>query len=571
MSKQDELMLLKKEIELLKAEELDRYLNPHKHFDYYEWQKDIKYQENHIKTWGVYPNRIYFTCANQIGKTFTMMDMAHYYCTDKEFRKRQWGNNQPRVIWYVLPSLDHINDFFEEKWVPDVLSREKAKEEGPYAWKELKKGKDIKGIHFLSTNCKLVFVTMGSKVSAMQGRSVGAIIFDEEPDVRKLGELETRTASFNDPETGESNAILVFGFTATSAQDYFKKIFSYQDEEFLKHIPKDLLDEYFYDKEAKEYRTCTKQEEKDEIFQKSKQVYKRRISIFEAQKFISGRPGRYTEKRARQFINDQPSLRDKMVRAFGAFEKEDNGGLVFKHFRRDKHIIDGDKDNLDFYKASGILTAGIDYGSGSNHPGGYVVTWISDDRKKVRVIKMWRGEKGISTTAGDIIEKYIQDTAGMHIHFPFYDFSCADLREIYNRITGQSLHPAVKDKDGYGVVDLLLKHNMLIMLRYEDEPYADWAASEFENIDHGTKKKDRTDELTDCIRYSLAGVQHFFDLEELDAKDPKEQLKVEIKKRKSPEDYGVRSWENVKEDKDDYWEENWTSAELSDWEGYFND
>ena len=570
MSTQEELLLLKKELQLLKAEEVDRDLNPHKYFDYYDWQHDFIFQEKHIAEHGRFPHRLYLTASNQIGKTFSLMILAHRLCTDKEFRQWHWKNNQPRVIWYVLPSLDHINDFFEEKWVPEVLSRDEAASKGPYRWKTIKKGSDIKGIHFLETNCKLVFVTLGSKGSALQGRSVGAMIFDEEPDVRKLGELEMRTASFNDDKTGESNAILAFAFTPTTAQEYFKKAFSFQDKKFLERLPEDLLDKFFLDKKTDTYRTCPIEDEKSETFPVSKSVWKRRVSMFEAIKFRSGKRGKFTKKRIYEIISNQPTLRDVLVRVFGAFEKEDNGGLLYKYFNKDIHLQVASKKDIDYYKTTGILTSGIDYGSGSNHPGGFVVTWISEDRKKVRVIKMWRGEKGKITTAGDIIEEYLRQTKEFDIKFPFYDHSCADLKSIYNRITGKALMPAAKDKEGYGLVDTLLKHNMLVILHHDDEPYGHWAASEFTTINHSQQKKDRLDEITDCIRYSLYGINYMFDLDELSPVDVKEVLKKEIYKLKTPEDYGVRSWNNVKED-DVQDKDNFSESENSDWEGYFND
>lgn len=567
MSKSVEL--LEKELALLKWEQKDKELNPHKYSDYYEWQHDFIFQKAHIEKYGRYPNRLYLTCANQVGKTQCAMLMGHRYCTDVEFRERQWGDNQPRVGWYVLPTQDHINEFFEDKWVPEILSRDEAKDSGPYAWKVIKKGKDIKGIHFLATGCKLMFITMAARGSSMQGRSIGFIIFDEEPDTSKLGELETRTASFNDPETGLSNAILVFTFTPTSAQEYFKKIFCYQDETFLEKLPDDIKAKYFYDKQSDSFRTCTPQQEKEEIFKKSAEVYKRRVSIFEAQKFLSGRNGRYTEARARQFVKDQPSKKDVMVRAFASFEREDNGGLVYKYFNRNAHTKLFKSFPRDMKTVSGIRTAGIDYGSGSNHPAGCVVTWISPDFKKARVIKMWRGEKGKVTTAEDVIQKYIEISNGMKIDFPFYDHSCADLKVIYNRITGKELLPAVKDKEGYGFVDALLKNNILQMWGYSGEPYLDWISSEFENINHATAKKDRLDELTDCVRYSLAGVAHLFDLKDIQMVTNEELMKAVVEKPIDPLEHGFRSIHemNLAKKKSDIW----VMDDFNEWEDIFNE
>lgn len=554
-----ELQLAKKELEVLRWEAKDKELNPHKYFDLYDWQHEFVYCNKH---------RQYLTCANQVGKTFALQLKAHMMCTNEEFRHKQWGTNQPRVIWYVLPTQEHINDFFHEKWEPEILSRGEAKKEGKFSWKLVKKNNDIKGIRFLNTNCTLTFITLKASSSSHQGRSVGAMLFDEEPDVKKLSELETRTASFNDPETGLSNAIIAFAFTPTSAQEYFKRVFKFQDEKFLKHIPEDLKKEYFLDKETNSYRTCSLREAKDELYPAGKNVWKRRVSMFEATEFMSGKKGKYTEPRIRQFIKDQVTRRDVLVRAFAQFEKEDNGGLLYKYFNRDLHTKNIKKADLARFKTSGTITAGLDYGSGSNHPGGVVLTWISDDRKTIKVFKIWRGEPGKVTTAGDIIDKFLEMSKGYTIDFPFYDFSCADLKTIYNRMTGKELMKAVKKVEGYGFIDLLFKNNMLQLLGHEEEPYLDWARNEFENLSNRLDKKDRTDEITDCVRYSLYGVAHLFDLENLIPVDAREIVKHVVEKMKKPEDYGVRSWDNVKDDKK---EDEWTDNELDEWEGYFND
>lgn len=540
MESNKEVELLRKQLAVLNYEKRDKELNPHKYFDFYSWQDEFINQTQHIKQYGVFPTRLYLTAANQVGKSFTLMAFAHKLCTDVEFRTWRWKDNQPRVIWYVLPTQDHINDFFQEKWEPEVLSRGAAKDSGPYAWKIIKKGRDIRGIHFLNTNCKLMFITLAAKSSSMQGRSVGAIIFDEEPPVEKLGELEIRTASFNDPITGESTAILAFAFTPTTAQEYFKKIFCFQDEEFLSKIPSDIRRKYFWDKQLGKYRTCTPQQEKDEIFKKSKRVYKRRVSIFEASEFISGKPGRYNAARAREFIQSQPSYRDVMVRTFASFEKEDDGGRIYKYFKKELHIKHLPKFPQEFRDKKGLYTAGLDYGSGSNHPGGVVITHIDQENNFIRVVKMWRGEKGKVTTANDIVDKYLEMSQGMRIDFPFYDHSCADLNTYHFRVTGSELLPAAKDKEGYGFIDALLKNNLLQIFSYSNEPYGEWITTEFENNNHSTAKKDRLDELTDCVRYSLYGVNHLINLEDLKPIEPEEMDVIEVKPKIDPLDHGVR-------------------------------
>lgn len=500
--------------------------------------------------------------------SFALQNKAMMWCTDVEFREKQWGDNLPKTIWYTLPTQEHINDFFHEKWEPEFLARDESKKEGPYAWKVVKKNNDIKGIKFLATNCTLNFVTLKASSSSHQGRSVGGILFDEEPDAKKLSELETRTASFNHPETGLSTALLAFAFTPTSAQEYFKSIFSFQDEKFLANVPEDLRRKFFWDKETESFRTCSLREASKERFPASDTVWKRRVSMFEACKYRSGKRGKFTHARIRQFINDQPTRRDKLVRAFAQFEKEDMGGLLYKNFNRDIHTKYIEKTDLAKFKVTGMLTAGLDYGSGSNHPGGVVITWVSDDRKQVKVIKMWRGIPGKVTTAGDIVEKYLEMSKGLNIEFPFYDFSCADLKTIYNRMTGKDLISAAKAKEGYGFVDLLFKNNMIQLLGHEDEPYIDWASVEYENISHHVDKTQRTDEISDCVRYSLYGIAHLFDLENLIPVTAIELKEKIIDIIKTPEDYGVRSWSNVKEPEK---EDDWTTDELEDWEGYFHD
>jgi hypothetical protein len=562
-----ELDLLRKELAILKYEEKDKDLNPHKYFDLYEWQDEFIYQKPHIAKYGHYPSNLFLTNANQTGKSFSLQVLAHRLCTDQKFRLWHWGDNQPRVIWYVLPTQDHINDAFDDNWEAGLLSRGEAKKEGLFAWKVLKKGKDIKGIQFLATGCKLMFITLAARGSSHQGRSVGAILFDEEPDVAKIGEFLARGASFNCPTTGRSLMIVCYAFTPTSAQDWFKKIFCYQDEHFLSKIPLDLKAKYFWNKQLEEYRTCTKLQEKEELMKNSPTTWKRRVSMFEANRFMSGKQGRYTEDRVREFIAVQPSKKDIMVRVFASFEKEDNGGNIYKYFNKEQHTAWMAKMPHDMKTTGGIRTAGLDYGSGSNHPGGVVITWISPDFKKIRVIKMWRGEKGKVTTAEDIVQKYLEMSAGMNIDFPFYDWSCADLNTIYWRMTGKELQKAQKNHEiGVGLVDTLFKNNMLQFWGYSDEPYLDWVATDYEGISHSVAKKDREDTLSDCIRYSLAGVAHLFDLKDIVPVRAEQLVHDIIKTKKTPEDYGVRTWANVPEEKN---EDKWEKDSIEEWGEYF--
>lgn len=554
-----ELELVKKELALLRFEQRDRELNPHKYYDLYSWQDEFI---NCSKP------RQYLTAANQVGKSVALMLKAHKLCTDVDFRFKQWGKNQPKMGWYVLPSQGHINDFFYTKWLPEILSKGEAKEKGPYAWTLIKEGNNVKGIRFLATNCILSFVTTGSRATNLQGRSLGFVIFDEEPPVSMLAEIEMRTASFNDEITGKSTAILAFAFTPTSGQDYFKKIFCFNDRSFLRFIPDDLKAIYFFDKELNEYRTCSVKQEEDELYPISDQVYKRRVSTFEAITFKSGRAGKYTEARIRELIKMQPSKRDALIRVFAAFEKDDNGGLLYPNFNRDKHIKIVTNPNI-YQSAQGIFTAGIDYGSGTNHTSAIAITHINPTCNRATVIKLWRGTMGIRTTADDVVKKYIEMSAGLNIDFPFYDWAAADLDTVYWRMTGKNLIQAQKSHEiGQNLIDTLYKNDLLEIIARKGDPYIEWLANEYENLTADQKKNHRTDDLSDAIRYSLAGVAHLFNLEEL-SPDFKNKVNAEkiTKKKEIPEDYGVRSWKNVKEKEIN--SDDWIEKEIDEWANLF--
>lgn len=545
------LQLAQKELELLQKIERDRELRPFLHYNLYDWQEEFLECSHHKQ---------FLTSANQTGKTFSMQLKAHKMSTDQDWRRKQWGIYQPRMGWYVLPSQDTINDLYYSKWEPEILAKGEHKESGPYAWRVIKKAYDIKGIYFPATQFTLSFVSLGASAQNLQARTLGFVVFDEEPDISKLGEIEMRCASYNDPETGLPLSLLIFGFTPTSGQEYFKRIFSFNDEKFFKNIPEEIVQKHFPDR-----LLVTEREAELELEPASNLVWKRRVNMFDCMRFKDGRPGRYTEARIRQLINSQKTEREVKIRIFGSFEKEHDGGKVYSEFDRVRCFLPYGDNLLDSYKKNGFFTAGIDYGSGTNHASAICITWVSNDFKKVRPYFLWKGEKGISTTADDVVKKYIEMTRGLHVKWPFYDWAAADLKVIAQRM-GIIFYKAEKNHEiGVNLLNTLMKNNMFEVLVRKDDPFPAEFATECETITHEQVKKNRIDDLSDAVRYSIAGIAHLFNLIELnpDFEPPVEEkvndpAVVETDRRDWTKNKKTKSWEDE------------IDEELNDWDGLAN-
>ncbi|MCT4641591.1 MAG: hypothetical protein N4A33_04785 [Bacteriovoracaceae bacterium] len=543
--------ILKRKIALLEKEAQDKELLPHKYYDLYDWQHEFIECTHHKQ---------YLTAANQTGKTFSMMLKAFKMSADVEWREKQWGDNQPRMGWYILPDQKTIDDNFYTKWEPDILPRGEKKKKGKYRWQLVKSGGHVRGIYFPETQFTLSFVSFGASASNLQSRTLGFVIFDEEPkELHKIAEIETRTLAYNDPVTGDPVSIIVYGFTPTIGHDRFRRIFSFNDPNFFNNIPEDIKEKYFEDGYLVNPRN-----EKDEIEKKSKLIWKRRVSMFDCIKFRSGKPGRLTVSRIRQFIQAQPNARSIMIRVFGSFEKDDDGGLVYSAFNRMIHlqpyhdVFHHENVNTGFY------TAGIDYGSGTNHQSSIVISWISPDYKAVRIYKMWKGAKGVPTTADDVIKKYVEMTRGIQIKFPFYDWAAADLREIAFRM-GITLHKAQKNVElGTNLMNTLFKNNMIKILVRPGDDMPHHLALELENITHDQKKRSRNDDLSDSLKYSLSGIAHLFNLLEL---NPDYKAPIEQKMVVEPE-YKRRDWQPDLSGK----KHEWTGEiedEINEWSEYY--
>lgn len=545
------IQLAQKELALLQNIERDRELRPFLHYNLYDWQEEFLDCSHHKQ---------FLTASNQSGKTLSLMLKAHKMSTDQDWRRKQWGIYQPRMGWYVLPSQDTINDLFYSKWEPEILAKGEHKESGPNAWRVIKKAYDIKGIYFPATQFTLSFVSLGSSAQNLQARTLGFVVFDEEPPIEKLGEIEMRCASYNDPESGMPLSLLIFGFTPTSGQEYFKRVFSFNDQTFFKNIPEDIIQTHFPDR-----LLVTEREAELEIEHASNLVWKKRVNMFDCMRFKNGKPGRFTEERIRQLIKSQKSPREVKIRIFGSFEKEHDGGKVYSEFDRARHFMPHVGNQLEHYKKNGFFTAGIDYGSGTNHQSAIAITWVSNDFKKVRPYILWKGEKGISTTADDVVKKYVEITRGLEVRWPFYDWAAADLKVIAQRM-GIIFYKAEKNHEiGVNLLNTLFKNNMFDVLVRPGDPHPNEFAVECENITHEQVKKNRIDDLTDAVRYSIAGIAHLFNLIELnpDFKPAIDEIVIDP----SDEDKSTRDWTKQKKTKS--WEDE-IDDELEEWDTLAN-
>jgi hypothetical protein len=544
-----EVELLKAELALLQLEKREREELPHKYFEMYLWQHEFIECRHHKQ---------FLTASNQSGKTVSMGLKAHNMSTNKEWMRKQWGDNQPRIGWYILPDQKTINDLFTSKIEPEILARGSEKKSGPHSWKVIKNNQDIIGIYFFETKFTWSFISMGASATNLQSRTVGWIIFDEEPkDLNKMAEIETRTLAFNDPETDLPLSIHIYGFTPTIGHEHFKDIYAFNTPGFFKNVPGDIVKKFFPDG-----LLVKPQDAKKEKFKESNLVWKKRVNMFDCTRFMSGKKGHLSESSIRGFIALQRTARDVLVKVFGAFEKEDNGGLVYSAFNRNRHVKTFEGRFSEKELRSGFFTAGIDYGSGTNHQSSVAICWISPDYKMVKVYKLWKGQKGVPTTADDVLKKYVELTAGLKITYAFYDWAAADLNTIAQRM-GLTVYKAEKNVDtGTNLLNALFNNDMIQVLDRPGDVYPSLLASELENISHDTNKRHRNDDLSDSLRYSLSALAHLFDLTELHPgyKPKIQEIKISTPQEIYDRDFTIKRQE---EERDDSYE-----SELDEWAGY---
>lgn len=365
---------------------------------------------------------------------------------------------KPNQFWYLYPSKDVATAEFETKW-KEFLPKDKN--HPVYGWKEyIDKGK----IHRVVFNTGVIvyFKTYKQDAADLQAGTVFALFADEELPWHLYDELSMRVNAVN--------GYLHFGFTATLCQRFWKNIVE----------------------DRKALVTAS-------VWQ---------ISLYDCQYYDDGTPSKWTDKKIQETIDKCSTPAQVQRRVFGKFVADEN--LKYPTFSETENVVEYHP-----LPANWMGWASVDYGGGgSSHPAAISVIAVNPEYTMGRTIRLWRGD-GITTTAQDVIEKYLEiiKTVKIPVVATWYDWAAKDLATIAQRLGLNFLKANKSHEDGEAILNALLKNRMLKFFRHNskcdfDGEYlqAEKIVDEFSLLLTTTSKRHALDDLIDVTRYGVVNV-----------------------------------------------------------------
>lgn len=449
MHSPNEVELLQQEIAIREAALAFKENLPHLYAQkMYRWQHRFYHSTNKLNV---------LTANNQSGKSAIAIRKAINWATNVELWPKLW-KKKPTQFWYLYPDSRTATSEFENKWIVEFLPKEALKTHPIYGWKAFYKAGEISHVRF-NSGVTIYFKTYGQSIHSLQAGSCFAIMCDEELPWSYLPELSMRTSAYD--------GYMHFVFTATKAQD--------------------------------EWRRVVEERGKDEIWSESEvDILKQQISAYDCLYYTDGTPSEvWTIQKIEETKKMLHSENQIQRRIYGKFIKDD--GLKYDSFERKRHYLA--PLNIDLKK--GFIFAGVDYGSGTNHQSAICFVWVSPDYTYGYAFRSWVGDKGISTTAGDVVLKYQELSRDIKVTQVFYDHSAADLRVIAEA-SGIFFEKAEKGHDiGERIINTLFQNDMLQI--FSDEGGAIIAA-QLESVSDGVEKKNLWDDGVDALRYAITKI-----------------------------------------------------------------
>lgn len=419
----------------------------------------------HLYGWKWYPwawdffnstNRYNFLCAaNQITKSSSQIRKCINWATDDNLWPKLW-DRKPTQFWYVYPSLDVATTEFEEKWVKEFLPRGPCKEAGRYAWKAVYRQGKIHAIEFES-GVTVYFKSYEQSGINLQTSSVFALFCDEEMPVELYPEFNARISSAN--VRGYFHMV----FTATLGQEM--------------------------------WRLTIEEKGQAELF---KNAAKWQISLWDCKKYKDGTDSAWTDEYIAEVVAGCANDAEVQRRCYGRFVIDVD--RKYPSFTRKGNLVKGHP-----LPKSWLIYTGVDIGSGGagGHPGAIAFVGVNPEFTMGRVFKGWRGD-GITTTAGSILEMYLQMRDKMKPVGQFYDWQSRDFRTIADS-RHVPFQMADKGQDsGAALLNSLFKLEMLKV--YEDEPELMKLVLELEALKSSTPKSKAKDDFIDALRFAVTKI-----------------------------------------------------------------
>jgi len=429
-------------------------------------------------------NKLNFLCAaNQISKSSTQIRKCIDWATNTSKWPMLWGR-KPIQFWYLYPTASQCKIEFETKW-KQFLPRGEFKSHPVYGWKEEIKNKELFAIHF-NSGVHVYFKTYSQDVQSLQTGTCDAIFCDEELPVDLYDELIFRISA--------SDGYFHMVFTATLGQDFWKAV----------------LEE-----------TGTRE--------KLPQAYKKQVSMYDCQFYEDGTPSHWTIEKIKIQEARCKSHNEILRRVYGKFVVDE--GRKYEQFDLKRHMIPTKSFGDDWY-----YYCGVDPGSGGrdNHPAAIAFVAVRRDFRLGYVIRGWRGDQ-LATTAGDIVNKFIEMRGGQEFQGMYYDQSDRDFFEISSRME-VPFQPADKSHDkGEEIINVLFKNNMLFIF---DTPELQKLGWELSNLRLDTPKRVAKDDFADAMRYAITRIP--WDWSAITGKSQEQAKNIEAKTLGNPIDIARR-------------------------------
>lgn len=413
----------------------------------YRW-KNYKWSEEFLNS----RNRMtLLVAANQISKTSTQIRKVITWATDKSLWPELWPTT-PQQFWYLYPSKDIATIEFENKWVPEFLPTDKN--DSVYGWKEEMKGGNIFAIHFKS-GVSLYFKTYAQNLQTLQAGSCHYVATDEELPEEIYPELSMRIAA--------TEGYFSMVFTATLGQDFWREAMEIKGE--------------------------------GERFPQALKIH---ASMYDCLTYTDGTPSRWTLEKIQRLENQCATKAEVARRIYGRFVVSE--GRKFPSFVRERNM----KKPQEAPPRDWYVYGGVDVGSGgeSGHPGAICFVAVNQEFTKARVFRGWRGD-GVVTTAGDMVDKFVELRGFRRCMGQFYDWHSKDFFTIASR-QGESFQPAEKSHEiGENMLNTLFKNEMLLI---DDIEELIPLGQELQNLQASTAKTRAKDDYCDALRYTVSKI-----------------------------------------------------------------
>lgn len=500
MSNEWELKLEK--IRLLEQRKKLKEDLPHLYgFKYYKWQRQ------HIESTNYYT---FLKAGNQLGKSICNGIKWVTWATEPSMWKSLW-TKRPRQFWVLMPTRDIINTEFKEKWEPEFLPSKKYSDHPQYGWQAEIKNRNLWAIHF-NSGISVYMHTYEQDVHHLQAGTVDAMFVDEELPYDLYPELNMRLQAVS---------------------GYFNMVYTPTRGEI-------------------EWMNLWKEGRKESF----KEAFKQEVSLMDCLEYEDGSKSHWTEEKINRVFNSLGTESEIQLRVHGKNTKPE--GLKIPAFDPDRNVRPPIEIPKDW-----VWYSGIDIGTGGekNHPAAISFIAVKPDLTKGRVVRCWRGPKGLVTGHGDIVDQWFKMKEELQIKGDlegvYYDWQAKDF-QLTATSRGLPLLKAEKSHEvGFPLLNTLFKNNMLIIEDTEENgDFVDEAMSLRTRIAKTVAK----DDAVDSVRYGISKIP--WDMSKISVKEI-----IDIVERNVSVEDQRRRGQDFDSEKEDAWD---CSEEINNWNEVFD-